>query len=74
MRNTFWEKVEKCEHKNLSSEYSEPVYCVTEYCSGSEVHCLDCNVYIQECKCGYNNGMSGWSIKRYKAVSNYGNH
>lgn len=66
MENDFWSKVEKCLHKNHTEHY-ESVYCATEYCSGSEYRCADCKVFIQECWCGYHNGMSGWSQKRYKA-------
>ena len=68
-RVSFWDKVYACEHKNLSPNYSEYIYCGTPYCSGSEEHCLDCGAYIQECGCGYNNGMSGWSHKQYKTRS-----
>lgn len=58
MRKSFWSKVENCKHEN--------VRCVTEYCNGHESHCADCGVYIQECGCGFNNGMSGWPKSRYK--------
>ena len=46
---TFWDKVEKCEHKNLSPGYCEYVRCSTPYCRGDEFHCLDCGAYITEC-------------------------
>jgi len=62
----FWAKVVNCKHENLSPNYSEPIYCSTPYCCGSEDHCLDCGVYISTCGCGYNNGMSGWSNKRWE--------
>jgi len=64
--NKFWKKVEKCEHKNLSPNYCEPLYCATPYCEGYETHCLDCGVFITHCGCGYENGMSGWPDKRNK--------
>ena len=60
----FWDKVLKCEHKNLDPNYYEHVSCGTPYCSGHETHCLDCGVYISECGCGFNNGMSGWPYRR----------
>jgi len=64
--NAFWDKVDNCDHKNLSPNYLQLIGCDTPYCSGDEVHCLDCGVYISECGCGANNGMSGWSDKRWK--------
>jgi len=63
----FWEKVEKCEHKNLNPNYFESISCDTPYCHGSEEHCLDCGVYISKCGCGFNNGMSGWPERRWHA-------
>lgn len=62
--NSFWDKVEKCKHERLSPNYCPNVHCSTEYCSGHEVHCLDCGVYISECGCGCECGMSGWPKKR----------
>jgi hypothetical protein len=64
--NKFWEKVVKCEHKNLSPDYCEYVSCWTPYCGGWEEHCLDCGVFITKCGCGFNNGMSGWPEKRWR--------
>jgi len=61
----FWDKVNECKHANLS-DYLVPIYCGTPYCTGMETHCLDCGVYISECGCGADNGMSGWSWKRWK--------
>jgi len=66
----FWDRVEKCEHENLSPEYFIALGCGTPYCSGEEIHCLDCGVFIQECGCGYLTGMSGWSWKRYRKYLN----
>lgn len=63
----FWNKVGRCKHKNLSPDYCGNVYCTTPYCNGNETHCLDCGVFISECGCGCNNGLSGWSYKRHKA-------
>ena len=63
----FWDKVHKCKHDNLSPNYLENIYCGTPYCSGYETHCLDCGVYISECQCGFENGLSGWPSKKYKA-------
>lgn len=62
----FWDKVRKCKHKNLSPNYFVPIYCSTPYCDGNEEHCLDCGVYISECKCHYNDGLSGWPQARWK--------
>lgn len=64
-KSSFWEKVEKCNHENLYSDYYELVYCDNEYCSGSESHCADCGVFITTCQCGYCNGISGWPEKRW---------
>ncbi len=65
----FWEKVDKCKHENLSSCYYEFIYCPTPYCGGRESHCLDCDVYITKCGCGYNNGMSGWPEERWRSLA-----
>jgi hypothetical protein len=62
--NRFWAKVRHCEHKNISPSYNELISCPTPYCYGSEYRCLDCKVYISECLCGYNTGMSGWPLSR----------
>jgi len=66
MSDSFWDKVEKCDHSNISPNYYVGFSCDTPYCSGYECHCLDCGVYISECYCGYNRGMSGWSHRRYR--------
>ena len=60
----FWDKVTKCKHEHLSPNYLELIPCGTPYCRGSESHCLDCGVYISECGCNSNNGLSGWPYKR----------
>ena len=62
--SVFWNKVMKCKHKNLSENYYVHIFCGTPYCSGWEEHCLDCGVYISDCKCGSNYGMFGWPEKR----------
>jgi hypothetical protein len=64
----FWDKAVKCKHENLSPDYYEDIYCGTPYCGGWEDHCLDCGVYITRCGCGCNNGMSGWSYKRWRKI------
>ena len=61
----FWEKVEKCQHKNFYPDYSKFVSCGTPYCSGHEDHCKDCGAFIAECSCGYCDGISGWSNLRW---------
>lgn len=64
MPGAFWDKVEKCNHENLSSDYLQTFRCETPQCTGSEVHCLDCGVYLSDCGCHYNQGMSGWPRQR----------
>lgn len=63
----FWDKVNKCKH-NINPNYFITIKCGTPYCSGNEVHCLDCHAYIIECGCGFLNGMSGWPEKRWRKV------
>lgn len=63
--NAFWDKVLECKHDDLYEDYIEQVPCSTPYCSGFEVHCKDCGVYISKCGCMTENGMSGWSRKRW---------
>ena len=60
-----WKKVHKCKHINLSPNYCEFVQCLTPYCDGYETHCLDCGVYITQCKCHSSDGLSGWSHNRW---------
>ena len=59
----FWDRVKACEHTNLT-DYSYYIACSTPYCSGNKYHCQDCGVYLSECDCMTNNGMSGWPWKR----------
>ena len=33
----FWDKVEKCKHKNFYPNYYVGVYCITPYCSGYDL-------------------------------------
>lgn len=64
----FWKKVEKCKHKNLSKNYSPTIRCGSVGdlgCNAVEHHCLDCGVYISKCQCGWCNGLSGWSHRRW---------
>ena len=65
----FWDKVERCMHQNLSPHFLESIYCMTPYCDGDETHCMDCGVFIQKCGCGFNDGLSGWPVKRIKGQS-----
>lgn len=53
-------------HKNLYPNYIEIWHCETPYCQVTEYHCKDCGMFIMECGCGYNNGISGWSEKRWR--------
>jgi len=55
----------QCKHKNLFPNYLEFFNCPTPYCSGSEIHCSDCKMFISTCGCGFNNEVSGWPRKRY---------
>ena len=66
MKHSFWYKVKHCKHEHLSPDYNPIVHCWTPYCTASESHCLDCGVYIRECGCGSENGLSGWSVKRHR--------
>lgn len=63
----FWERVHRCKHRDqdLSRDYYVSISCMTPYCQGHESHCLKCGVYIGECLCMSNNGMSGWPYKRW---------
>lgn len=61
----FWYRAHRCKHQNLSPVYSETIRCGTPYCSGQEVHCLDCGAFITTCGCGFLTGMSGWSESRH---------
>lgn len=62
----FWERVRKCDHKNLSPDYAVGFGCGTPYCRVTEDHCLSCGVYITKCGCGFFNGMSGWPESRWR--------
>jgi len=62
-----WELVGNCKHENHYDDYYASGNCGTPYCEWHEFHCKDCGAYIQECGCGYNNGISGWSHARYRA-------
>lgn len=65
---SFWGKVLKCEHKNFYPNYYESWSCAGAGhvgCSASEIHCLDCGVYISSCYCHTEDGMSGWSHNRW---------
>ena len=66
-KETFWDKVDKCKHENFYPNYYVGLGCSTPYCSGYEVHCSDCGAYISQCGCNYNNGISGWSDKRFRS-------
>ena len=59
----FWETVGECNHEY--SEYFKFVSCDTPYCGGQEERCNKCHVYMSDCGCHYNAGMSGWSSKRW---------
>ena len=64
----FWDRVEACKHENLT-DYCDSRGCGTPYCDSSTVvHCRDCGVYIEDCRCGTNNGMSGWPAARWSRI------
>ena len=69
----FWERVCECKHKNLYPDYFEFISCGTPYCSGNETHCMDCGVFITDCGCHWNMGMSGWSEARWRKERQKGN-
>lgn len=64
--SVFWDEVLECDHKNLY-----PDYFVGHTCTGAvgcrvyESHCKDCGVYISECACMTESGMSGWPWYRW---------
>jgi len=60
----FWDKVYSCDHSILYENYLVSYSCSTPYCMSHEFHCKKCGVYVIECSCNYNNGLSGWSKKR----------
>lgn len=65
----FWDKVLKCEHKNLYPDYYEGWSCSGAGhvgCMASEYHCKDCGVYFSECGCHTDEGMSGWPWRRWR--------
>jgi hypothetical protein len=68
--SSFSDKVIACKHEHLSEDYYEYISCGTDYCSGEEVHCLDCGAYITKCGCGAENDFSGWSIARRRHAKN----
>lgn len=63
--NSFWDKAEKCKHKNVYPDYAVTC-CETLFCGGAEYHCKDCGVYFTTCRCGCNVGMSGWPRSRWR--------
>ena len=63
----FYDRVSKCKHKRLT-EHDAWGSCGTDFCgTWSESHCADCGVFIIECLCGDENGMSGWPARRWRA-------
>jgi hypothetical protein len=65
MNQKFWDKVSNCKHEATDNYYIQ-FNCGTPYCTVTEYHCKHCGAYIQECGCGSNDGISGWSYKRWK--------
>lgn len=76
---TFWDRVEKCGHKNLTDYNYFEGSCMTPYCGGiNQVHCADCGVYISDCACLSNSGYDGWpeirrrNWRKKQKLNNYG--
>ena len=64
--NKFWDKVEKCKHRNTYPDYCVSLPCI---CGSIEVHCKDCGVFFTTlCRCGEMVGMSGWPYARWKKL------
>ena len=64
----FWRRVNRCKHRDedLSPNYLAIWSCgEAEGCHASESHCLKCGAYIGSCGCGNENGVSGWSHRRW---------
>lgn len=60
----FWDKVSRCQHKNINPSYDDSWSCWTPYCDATESRCLDCGVYISTCGCGFERGLYGWPRSR----------
>ena len=60
-----WDKISRCDHKNLYPDYCATIHCSTPYCTGYEIHCKDCGAFISTCGCGAWDGVSGWPIARH---------
>jgi hypothetical protein len=59
-----WNEVMACKHEQVT-EHSASGGC--QVCDGwDEWHCRDCGAFVKECDCGCNNGLSGWSSRRWK--------
>ena len=58
---SFWARAEKCPHENTYPDYSVFISCE---CGCSEYHCRDCGAYFNTCRCGEEQGLSGWSHRR----------
>jgi len=67
MSTSFWDKVYKCKH-DFYPDYVVGLSCETPYCSGWELHCRKCGVFVQDCDYGYNRGLSGWSSYRTRKM------
>ena len=65
-----WRKVDRCKHKHLT-DYEASGTCENQpnACGGwAEVHCRDCEVFISDCYCKYNAGMSFASSGFYRTI------
>jgi hypothetical protein len=49
-------------------DYSRVLYCWTDECCGDEYHCRKCGWFISECGCGFMNGASKISNKRWETI------
>lgn len=65
--STFKFKKFRCNHKNLT-DHLVIFSCETPYCRATETHCRDCGAFLISCGCGYNDGIEGWSRKRFRQL------
>lgn len=66
--SAFLDQAAACDHSVISPTYLETVLCETPYCTVEEIHCLLCNAFISKCGCHYNDGFSGWPMKRHRKL------
>lgn len=65
-----WRKASRCKHKHITG-YVASGSCENEpnACGGwSEIHCRDCGVFVTDCYCKYNAGISFASSSFYRTI------